>query len=199
MCAQGGVRSRCRGRRCDDRERLGPPILEPANIAYVGNAIFSPQDGASKVSFPFDAGAIGLVGASAAAYNAGCRKMGLIVLDFSTAKLAAKAAQNAFEALGGHVDTISIPLAGLPTYSAPVATMKSKGDNCAMLDFGPPDVTKFLQSNQASGSPLLPIFSALTIEGVLPPWVSRPTACSSRTTTTCRTRATRTPRPSRRG
>ncbi|MCU1368499.1 MAG: hypothetical protein JWN39_4138, partial [Ilumatobacteraceae bacterium] len=131
------------------------PVLESANVAWIGNALLSPSDGTSEASFPMDGGVVTAgVGVAAAATDAGCKKLGVMALDFPTGIDAANWMKGGMEALGGSAEIVKIPLTALPDFNAQVATLESANVDCLSAVIAPTDIPKFVAANSLTGSPL---------------------------------------------
>jgi ABC-type branched-subunit amino acid transport system substrate-binding protein len=131
------------------------PFLQAAGIAFVGNPMLSPADGSSSVAFPSDGGAVTAgAGVAVAAVDSGCKKLGIVAIDYSAAVAGANTVKAGMQALGGSANILQVPLAGEPSYSAQVAELQGANDQCASLFAGPTEIPKFAQAIRSSGAQL---------------------------------------------
>jgi ABC-type branched-subunit amino acid transport system substrate-binding protein len=129
------------------------PILQAAGIPYIGNTLASSDDGTNPDSFPRDGGvAVNFAGMALAMVNAGCKKIGMLVLGgVAVTELAAQIVQKV--AVAKHVGFAQASVAsGEPSFSAPVAALTGKGVDCIGMSLapamGPVAVSAIRQSGQ---------------------------------------------------
>lgn len=114
------------------------PVLQAARIPYVGNTLAATQDGTNPVSFPRDGGvAVNFAGMGLAMVNAGCKKLGMLVLGgVAVTELAAQIVQKV--AVAKHVGFAQASVAASePSFSAPVAALTGKGVDCIGMSLAP--------------------------------------------------------------
>jgi ABC-type branched-subunit amino acid transport system substrate-binding protein len=131
------------------------PVLSAAHIPWVGNGVNSPSDGTSSVSFPSEGSVLTLaLGTAKEAVATGCKKLGVVVLDYSTAIAAAKVMEEGMKALGGSYTDVQVPVTGVANYSSQIATLNSAGAKCLSEILPPTAFPQFVQANAQSGTPL---------------------------------------------
>jgi ABC-type branched-subunit amino acid transport system substrate-binding protein len=128
------------------------PVLQAAGIPYVGNTLASTVDGTNPDSFPRDGGVVvNFAGVGLALVNAGCKKIGMLVLGgVAVTQLAAQTVQKVAQAKNVGFAEASVGLTEA-SFSAPVSSLISQGADCIGMTLTPSEGPAAVQAIRQSG------------------------------------------------
>ncbi|MBV9661837.1 MAG: ABC transporter substrate-binding protein [Acidimicrobiales bacterium] len=130
------------------------PILEAANIAWIGITPSSNVELTSRVSFPVDPGPSGQLAAAAIEmYKMGCKKIALLQSSTAASALSVSIGKAAFLWAGGSVAyeaTVPNTVADVTPY---VTASINSGAGCIIPSIPPANYIKFLTAARQSSSP----------------------------------------------
>ncbi|MBV9661669.1 MAG: ABC transporter substrate-binding protein [Acidimicrobiales bacterium] len=136
------------------------PILEAANIPWIGSSPASSQELNSKVSFPADAGPPGTFSAEAIEmYKMGCTKLALMQGSSAASAFSTAVAKAGFEVAGGKVvyeTTVPNTVADVTPY---VTASINSGAGCLLPIIPTANYIKFLTAARQSSNPNIMIGS----------------------------------------
>lgn len=131
------------------------PILEAAEIAYIGAMPLTDEDFTSPVSFPLDGGnPANFAGEGVALVRSGCKNVGIVVdSDSSAGQVSGGLLADGVEFAGGKVaKQIGVKLAQ-PDMAPAVSTLIGAGAECIGIALPPAEGAKFLAAIRQSSHP----------------------------------------------
>ena len=138
------------------------PILQAANIAYVGATAQSPADTTSTVSFPLEGlNQVVFGGIGYGATTTGCKKAGILIENYGTTTPLAEQSVEAGMALnGGKVVKIENTGTDIASYAPAISVMESAGAQCIAAIMPPDQIPKIFQEMRQSANPQIPMINA---------------------------------------
>lgn len=138
------------------------PILQAANIAYVGATAQSVTDTTSSVSFPLEGlNQVVFGGVGYGATLAGCKKAGILIENYgTTTPLAIQSITNGIELGGGQIVKVENTGTNLPDYSPAISAIESAGGQCVATIMPPDQIAEVFQAMRQSAQPNITMINA---------------------------------------
>lgn len=138
------------------------PILQAANIAYVGATAQSVADTTSSVSFPLEGlNQIVFGGVGYGSTLVGCKKAGILIENYgTTTPLAIQSITNGIELGGGQIVKVENTGSNLPSYSPAISAIESVGAQCVDTIMPPDQIAEVFQAMRQSADPSITMVNA---------------------------------------
>lgn len=138
------------------------PILQAANIAYVGATAQSVVDTTSPVSFPLEGlNQVVFGGVGYGATLVGCKQAGILIENYgTTTPLAIQSITAGIELGGGKIVKVENTGTNLPDYSPAISAIESAGGKCVATIMPPDQIAEVFQAMRQSANPSITMINA---------------------------------------
>jgi ABC-type branched-subunit amino acid transport system substrate-binding protein len=138
------------------------PILQAANIPYVGATAQSVTDTTSTVSFPLEGlNQVVFGGVGYGATLVGCKKAGILIENYgTTTPLAIASITAGIQLGGGQIVKVENTGTNLPDYSPAISAIESAGGQCVATIMPPDQIAEVFQAMRQSANPKIQMINA---------------------------------------
>jgi ABC-type branched-subunit amino acid transport system substrate-binding protein len=138
------------------------PILQAANVAYVGATAQSVTDTTSPVSFPLEGlNQVVFGGVGDGSTLAGCKKAGILIENYgTTTPLAIQSITSGIELGGGQIVKVENTGSDLSNYSPAISAIESAGAQCVDTIMPPDQIAEIFQAIRQSANPKITMINA---------------------------------------
>lgn len=138
------------------------PILQAANIAYVGATAQSVTDTTSPISFPLEGlNQVVFGGVGYGSTLAGCKKAGILIENYgTTTPLAIQSITDGIQLGGGQIVKVENTGSNLPDYSPAISAIESAGAQCVDTIMPPDQIAEIFQAMRQSANPNITMVNA---------------------------------------
>jgi ABC-type branched-subunit amino acid transport system substrate-binding protein len=138
------------------------PILQAANIAYVGATAQSVTDTTAPNSFPLEGlNQVVFGGVGYGSTLVGCKKAGILIENYgTTTPLAIQSITSGIQLGGGQIVKVENTGSNLPDYSPAVSAIESAGAQCIDTIMPPDQIAEVFQAMRQSSNPAITMVNA---------------------------------------